>query len=86
MSRVTKPRRRAVVAVECELPPGLTATEFQRRLLKMTRELGAFPTAEPMTRINPRTVHATLIPRSLDRFLNMLCGGPESTLPERWFK
>jgi hypothetical protein len=56
-------KRHVVVAIECDLPPGISPGRFKQYLLDETKEgnVGQLPTEDPLFDLNRDSVRATVL-------------------------
>jgi hypothetical protein len=79
-------KRHVVVAIECDLPPGVSAARFKQYLLDEAKaNVGQLPTEDPLFDLDRDSVQATIIPRDIEWFLRRTAGGMDSPLYRRWF-
>jgi hypothetical protein len=82
---VRKPRH-VVVAIECDLPPRVSAAEFRKYLIgEACAGVGCLSPDDPLFHLDRSTVRGTVIPRDIEWLYKKTAKGTGSALYRRWF-
>jgi hypothetical protein len=78
--------RHVVVAVECDLPPGVTQAQFKQHVVDNVQAgCGCLHPDDPLFHLDRKTVRATIIPHSTEWLRRHFSDGMSSRIFHRWF-
>ena len=78
--------RHVVIAVECDLPPGVSIARFRQYVaVEIAANVGQIPPDDPSFHLDRSKVTAMNIPRDINWLLSRLSRGMDSPLYRRWF-